>query len=93
MRESVQAILAEGKAEDRAEGKAEGAMEEVREVLLGQGEVLFGESAPAWAIPALARIDDLEKLEALTRQVLRVRSWDELSPRGRNLSRRKKPNR
>jgi hypothetical protein len=96
MRESVtyQAILAEGKAEGkaegRAEGKAEGAIEEVRKVLLGQGEVLFGEPPPAWAIAALARIDDLKKLETLAKLVLRVRSWDELLPHEGTPARRKK---
>jgi predicted transposase YdaD len=78
MKESVtyQAII--------AEGKAEGAIEELRKVLLSLGEEQFRAPAPAWAAKALARIDSLERLETLARQVLHAKSWAELLPEGQS---------
>ena len=84
MKESVtyQAIV--------AEGKSEGAREELRKVLLSQGEESFGTPAPAWAATALDQIDSLEQLETLAKKVLRVKHWDDLLPKPRKSSRGKK---
>jgi hypothetical protein len=61
----------------------------VGKVLLTLGEERFGTPAPSWAPTALAKIDALEQLEALAKQILRVRSWGDLLPRPRKPSRRK----
>src|SRR5271170_3745673 len=72
MKESVtyQAIVAEGLKQGMAEGKAQGARQELRKVLLTQGEERFGEPAPAWAVTTLKQIDNLEQLETLAKLVL-----------------------
>jgi hypothetical protein len=83
MKESVtcQAIV--------AEGESEGARKELRKVLLTLGEERFGTPAPSWAATALAKIDALEQLEALAKQILRVQSWADPLPQPRKRSRRK----
>jgi predicted transposase YdaD len=72
MKESVtyQAIL--------REGRAEGALDEVRRVLLLQGENLFGAPPDAKTRAALERIRDVERLEALSLRLLTASGWHDL---------------
>ncbi len=83
---TYQAIVAKG----RIEGRSEGAREELRKVLLKQGEERFRTPPPDWAAPTLEQIDNLEQLEALATRLLRAKSWSELLPRPRKPPRRKK---
>jgi predicted transposase YdaD len=78
MRESVvyQRILSEGRAEGRAEERAEG-LARVRRSLLLLGSQRFGEPSEA-VHAALTAITDVDRLERMTAQVLRVGSWEEL---------------
>ena len=58
----------------------EGRVEEARKIILRQGRKLFGppdESTTA----ALTAIEDLERLELLSEQLLDVKSWQELLAR------------
>ena len=59
------------------EGKTEGRDEEVRRVLLRQGNKRFGVPSEA-TLAALQSIGSLERLEALTERLLDVETWDEL---------------
>jgi predicted transposase YdaD len=88
MRESVtyQAIVAEGRAEGLAEGRVEGLaeglakgrLEGARRVLLRLGEKKFHSAPDATVRAAVEAINDEERLEQLTDNVLRVASWEEL---------------
>jgi predicted transposase YdaD len=55
-----------------------GRIEEARKILLRQGRQRFGTPAGKRARTALAAIDDLDRLEALTDRVLSAESWTEL---------------
>ena len=58
----------------------EGRVEEARKIVLRQGSKLFGppdESTTA----ALTAIEDLERLELLSEQLLDVKNWQELLAR------------
>jgi predicted transposase YdaD len=79
MIESVtyQAIVEEGMREGMREGERQGELKGVRKTLLAQGHERFG--APSRkAAGTLQAINDLTRLEFLSRRILQVQSWEEL---------------
>jgi predicted transposase YdaD len=89
MKDSVtyQAIVAEGVAEGIAKGRAQGE----RKMLLLLAKEHLGPPDEA-ARAALEAIDDVERLEALAKNVLKVKTWQELLatlPRRRRNGRRR----
>lgn len=79
MRESstYQAILLEGEEKGRAEGR----VEEARNILRMLGEDRLGQP-DALTSAAIDSLTDVERIEALTRRLLRVSSWAELLASG-----------
>ncbi len=79
---TYQAILREGMArgvrQGREEGREEGALEELRRVLLLQGERQFKSPAGPDVVDALDSISDLSRLEQLSVQLLSAASWSDL---------------
>jgi hypothetical protein len=67
-------------------GRTLGARQEARKLVQIWGKEQCGTAAPAWMVQALEQIDSLEQLEALAKQAVRVRSWEELLPRPRRAS-------
>jgi hypothetical protein len=59
------------------EGKAEGRVEEVRRILLRQGQKRFG-APPAAVTDTLESLSDLDRMERMADRVLEIASWQEL---------------
>ena len=67
-----------------------GRLSEVRQILLRQGQKLFG-PVDDTTVVALNAIDDVRKLEDLTERILDVGGWQELlAPAGRRQRRGRK---
>jgi hypothetical protein len=62
------------------EGRDEGRIDEAKKIILRLGRELFGPPDEATAA-TLAAIEDLERLEFLSDQLLKVKSWQELLAR------------
>ena len=58
----------------------EGRVEEAHKIMLRQGRKLFGPPDEA-TTAALTAIDDIDRLEFLSEQLLEVKSWQELLAR------------
>jgi predicted transposase YdaD len=75
MKESTtyQYILLEGEEKGRAEGRAE----ELRKILLRQGQKRFG-APPAAVVQALESLTDHDRMERMADRVIEVSDWQEL---------------
>ena len=60
-----------------ARGLVEGRAEEARRILLRVGEHLFGKPSQE-TVTAVNAIDDVDRLERLTDQLLQANSWQEI---------------
>jgi predicted transposase YdaD len=68
-----------GEARGQAAGRAEGRAEEARRMLLLLGQDKFGPPDAATLV-AVQAITDIERLEALGRQVRQAETWQQLLP-------------
>jgi hypothetical protein len=74
---TYQYILEEGEKIGHAEGRAERRAEELRKMLLRQGQKRFG--APSAAVrQVLESLSDLDRMERMADRVLEVANWQEL---------------
>jgi predicted transposase YdaD len=79
MKESTtyQYLLEEGRKEGMEEGIKEGIRKGIRATILLQGEDLFGK-ASATVLKKLRNIDDLDRLQRISKNLHHVNSWKEL---------------
>jgi predicted transposase YdaD len=69
--------MKEGRKRGRKEGREKGRKEGVREIVLLQGEDRFGKPSAAM-VKRLRAVDDLERLQRISKNLLHVKSWKEL---------------
>jgi predicted transposase YdaD len=91
LREGMARGMAQGVAQGLLEGRQVGALEELRRILLLQGENRFGEPAGSKVREALAKITKIGRLEQLSIRLLTVDSWSELLKKPRRGAPRRRP--